>query len=67
MIDEYHDLFRAGDRIIVPLNGRTGTVVGKPKATKNEQHHCGIRVEWDDPVFGRRIGIVQPSLIRILP
>lgn len=41
-----HD-FRVGDRIIVPISGRTGTIDRRCKQPRD-----GWIVRWDEPVFG---------------
>lgn len=38
--------FKVGDRVMVEISNRTGTVVAGPKK------HAGWKVRWDEPVFG---------------
>lgn len=44
---------RAGERVIVPISGRTGTLVKRCAPA-----HDGWIVRWDEPVFGVEQGRV---------
>ena len=50
----FHDL-RVGDRVRVPLSGRTGTIIGP------HVRHNGFLVAWDEPMFGVTSGRVRHS------
>lgn len=49
------DALKVGDKIRIPLSGRTGTIVDKGKK------HTGWRIRWDEPVFGVTESRINPS------
>lgn len=48
----FYDL-RPGDRVVVPISGRTGVIV---RRTTHRRDGCLVRiawiVKWDEPLFG---------------
>lgn len=50
-----HD-FRVGDRVRVPISGRTGVIVSRRRPSRD-----GWNVRWDEPVYGVTEGRVSTS------
>jgi len=51
---------KIGVRVVVPLSGRTGVIVGLNK------RHCGWLIEWDEPKFGVTRGRVPASSLDLV-